>query len=147
MCFTDADLVINEVMWWDNGMYFCSIDAAGDVVGDSDKEIRLIVYRKYQHTEDLFYHKTIIDADAGHTPLPLRLADCAAHRPRWIAPHHTDLYLLLPVLSSELLLLCPLSLLSSHLLLPRRRYSRALTLYYLSIFVCAFITSDNMLQC
>ncbi|XP_056611809.1 immunoglobulin-like domain-containing receptor 1b [Triplophysa dalaica] len=40
----NADLVINEVMWWDNGMYFCSIDAAGDVVGDSDKEIRLIVY-------------------------------------------------------------------------------------------------------
>lgn len=39
-----ADLVINEIMWWDNGMYFCSIDAAGDVVGDSDKEIRLIVY-------------------------------------------------------------------------------------------------------
>ncbi|KAK2904876.1 hypothetical protein QQF64_033019 [Cirrhinus molitorella] len=39
-----ADLVLNEVMWWDNGMYFCSIDAAGDVVGDSDKEIRLIVY-------------------------------------------------------------------------------------------------------
>lgn len=48
---TDADLVINEVMWWDNGMYFCSIDAAGDVVGDSDKEIRLIVYRKYEHIE------------------------------------------------------------------------------------------------
>ncbi|XP_051563841.1 immunoglobulin-like domain-containing receptor 1b [Myxocyprinus asiaticus] len=39
-----ADLVINEVMWWDNGMYYCSIDAAGDVVGDSDKEIKLIVY-------------------------------------------------------------------------------------------------------
>ncbi|KAI5106970.1 immunoglobulin-like domain containing receptor 1b precursor, partial [Silurus meridionalis] len=39
-----ADLVINEVMWWDNGMYFCSIDAAGDTIGDSDKEIRLIVY-------------------------------------------------------------------------------------------------------
>uniref|UniRef100_A0A3B1JPX9 Immunoglobulin-like domain containing receptor 1b n=1 Tax=Astyanax mexicanus TaxID=7994 RepID=A0A3B1JPX9_ASTMX len=39
-----ADLVITEVMWWDNGMYFCSIDAAGDTIGDSDKEIRLIVY-------------------------------------------------------------------------------------------------------
>ncbi|XP_051567135.1 immunoglobulin-like domain-containing receptor 1 [Myxocyprinus asiaticus] len=39
-----ADLVINEVMWWDNGMYYCSIDATGDVVGDSDKEIKLIVY-------------------------------------------------------------------------------------------------------
>lgn len=40
----NADLVINEVMWWDNGMYFCAVDAPGDVVGDSDKEIRLIVY-------------------------------------------------------------------------------------------------------
>ncbi|XP_073702078.1 immunoglobulin-like domain-containing receptor 1b [Garra rufa] len=39
-----ADLVINEIMWWDNGMYFCSVDATGDVVGDSDKEIRLVVY-------------------------------------------------------------------------------------------------------
>ncbi|XP_061565728.1 immunoglobulin-like domain-containing receptor 1 [Cololabis saira] len=40
----NADLVINEVMWWDNGVYFCSVDAAGDTTGDSDKEIKLIVY-------------------------------------------------------------------------------------------------------
>ncbi|XP_040005059.1 immunoglobulin-like domain-containing receptor 1 isoform X2 [Xiphias gladius] len=39
-----ADLVINEVMWWDNGVYFCTIDAAGDTTGDSDREIKLIVY-------------------------------------------------------------------------------------------------------
>ncbi|XP_063068596.1 immunoglobulin-like domain-containing receptor 1a [Engraulis encrasicolus] len=39
-----ADLVINEVMWWDHGVYYCSIDAAGDTSGDSDKEIKLIVY-------------------------------------------------------------------------------------------------------
>ncbi|KAK2850230.1 hypothetical protein Q7C36_009013 [Tachysurus vachellii] len=39
-----ADLVITEVMWWDNGVYFCSVDAAGDTVGDSDREIKLIVY-------------------------------------------------------------------------------------------------------
>ncbi|XP_056120802.1 immunoglobulin-like domain-containing receptor 1a [Rhinichthys klamathensis goyatoka] len=39
-----ADLVINEVMWWDNGMYFCSVDAPGDTIGDSDKEMKLIVY-------------------------------------------------------------------------------------------------------
>nr|XP_040058244.1 immunoglobulin-like domain-containing receptor 1b isoform X1 [Gasterosteus aculeatus aculeatus] len=39
-----ADLVINEVMWWDNGVYFCSIDAAGDTAGDSDQEVKLIVY-------------------------------------------------------------------------------------------------------
>ncbi|XP_040913724.1 immunoglobulin-like domain-containing receptor 1b [Toxotes jaculatrix] len=39
-----ADLVINEIMWWDNGVYFCTIDAAGDTTGDSDREIKLIVY-------------------------------------------------------------------------------------------------------
>ncbi|CAB1346486.1 unnamed protein product, partial [Coregonus sp. 'balchen'] len=40
-----ADLVINEVMWWDNGVYFCSFDAPGDTSGDSDREVKLIVYR------------------------------------------------------------------------------------------------------
>lgn len=44
---TEADLVINEVMWWDNGVYFCSIDAAGDTAGDSDQEVKLIVYREF----------------------------------------------------------------------------------------------------
>ncbi|XP_035015191.1 immunoglobulin-like domain-containing receptor 1a isoform X2 [Hippoglossus stenolepis] len=39
-----ADLVMNEVMWWDNGVYYCNVDAAGDTSGDSDKEIKLIVY-------------------------------------------------------------------------------------------------------
>lgn len=39
-----ADLVINEVMWWDNGVYFCTVQAPGDTTGDSDKEIRLIVF-------------------------------------------------------------------------------------------------------
>ncbi|XP_041662206.1 immunoglobulin-like domain-containing receptor 1 [Cheilinus undulatus] len=39
-----ADLAITEVMWWDNGVYFCSIDAPGDTIGDSDKEVKLIVY-------------------------------------------------------------------------------------------------------
>ncbi|XP_051235058.1 immunoglobulin-like domain-containing receptor 1 [Dicentrarchus labrax] len=39
-----ADLVLNEIMWWDNGVYFCSVDAAGDTSGDSDKEVKLIVY-------------------------------------------------------------------------------------------------------
>ncbi|XP_037552738.1 immunoglobulin-like domain-containing receptor 1a [Nematolebias whitei] len=39
-----ADLVINEVMWWDNGVYVCSVDAAGDTTGNPDKEIKLIVY-------------------------------------------------------------------------------------------------------
>lgn len=44
--YTEADLVISEVMWWDNGVYFCNVDAAGDTSGDSDKEVKLIVYRK-----------------------------------------------------------------------------------------------------
>ncbi|KAJ0056413.1 hypothetical protein NL108_006892 [Boleophthalmus pectinirostris] len=39
-----ADLQITEVMWWDNGVYFCQVDAPGDTVGDNDKEIKLIVY-------------------------------------------------------------------------------------------------------
>ncbi|XP_061648385.1 immunoglobulin-like domain-containing receptor 1b isoform X1 [Phyllopteryx taeniolatus] len=39
-----ADLAITEVMWWDNGVYFCTIDAAGDTSGDSDREVKLIVY-------------------------------------------------------------------------------------------------------
>ncbi|XP_051797331.1 immunoglobulin-like domain-containing receptor 1a isoform X2 [Acanthochromis polyacanthus] len=39
-----ADLVINEVMWWDNGVYFCAVDAPGDTTGDADKEVKLIVY-------------------------------------------------------------------------------------------------------
>ncbi|KAK7882454.1 hypothetical protein WMY93_028628 [Mugilogobius chulae] len=40
----EADLVITEVMWWDNGVYYCTIDAAGDTTGDSDREVKLIVY-------------------------------------------------------------------------------------------------------
>ncbi|XP_061697322.1 immunoglobulin-like domain-containing receptor 1 isoform X2 [Syngnathoides biaculeatus] len=39
-----ADLAITEVMWWDNGVYFCTIDAAGDTSGDNDREVKLIVY-------------------------------------------------------------------------------------------------------
>lgn len=39
-----ADLVITEVMWWDNGVYFCNIDAPGDTAGDPDQEVKLIVF-------------------------------------------------------------------------------------------------------
>lgn len=39
-----ADLQITEVMWWDNGVYFCQVDAPGDTIGDNDKEVKLIVY-------------------------------------------------------------------------------------------------------
>ncbi|TSK17780.1 Immunoglobulin-like domain-containing receptor 1 [Bagarius yarrelli] len=39
-----ADLVISEVMWWDNGVYVCSVDAAGDTSGYPNKYISLVVY-------------------------------------------------------------------------------------------------------
>ncbi|XP_063812793.1 immunoglobulin-like domain-containing receptor 1 isoform X2 [Pseudophryne corroboree] len=38
-----ADLVISEVMWWDHGVYYCTVEAQGDTSGDPDKEIKLIV--------------------------------------------------------------------------------------------------------
>lgn len=44
--YTGADLVINEVMWWDHGVYYCTIEAPGDTSGDPDKEVKLIVLRK-----------------------------------------------------------------------------------------------------
>ncbi|XP_068597730.1 immunoglobulin-like domain-containing receptor 1 [Brachionichthys hirsutus] len=39
-----ADLVINEVMWQDNGVYVCSVQATGDTSGDPDEDVKLIVY-------------------------------------------------------------------------------------------------------
>lgn len=38
-----ADLVMSEVMWWDHGVYYCSVEAQGDTSGDRDKEVKLIV--------------------------------------------------------------------------------------------------------
>ncbi|NWS76283.1 ILDR1 protein, partial [Crotophaga sulcirostris] len=38
-----ADLVISEVMWWDHGVYYCTVEAPGDTSGDADKEVKLIV--------------------------------------------------------------------------------------------------------
>ncbi|XP_066516280.1 immunoglobulin-like domain-containing receptor 1a [Hoplias malabaricus] len=40
----NADLWIGEVKWWDNGVYFCSVEAAGDTSGGGDKFVKLIVY-------------------------------------------------------------------------------------------------------
>ncbi|KAF5901376.1 immunoglobulin-like domain-containing receptor 1, partial [Clarias magur] len=40
----NADLVISEVMWWDNGVYVCSVSAPGDTTGYPDKPVKLIVY-------------------------------------------------------------------------------------------------------
>lgn len=39
-----ADLVINDVMWWDNGVYYCNVNAAGDTSGVTDSPVKLIVY-------------------------------------------------------------------------------------------------------
>ncbi|MBN3303548.1 ILDR1 protein, partial [Amia calva] len=39
-----ADLVIQEVMWWDNGVYYCSVYAAGDTSGNPENFVKLIVY-------------------------------------------------------------------------------------------------------
>ncbi|XP_032889279.1 immunoglobulin-like domain-containing receptor 1 isoform X2 [Amblyraja radiata] len=44
-----ADLWINEVMWWDHGVYFCTVEAPGDTTGDSDKEVRLVVLPLARH--------------------------------------------------------------------------------------------------
>ncbi|XP_058517951.1 immunoglobulin-like domain-containing receptor 1 isoform X3 [Ochotona princeps] len=44
-----ADLVINEVMWWDHGVYYCTIEAPGDTSGDPDKEVKLIVLLLARH--------------------------------------------------------------------------------------------------
>ncbi|XP_070262401.1 immunoglobulin-like domain-containing receptor 1 isoform X5 [Myotis yumanensis] len=44
-----ADLVINEVMWWDHGVYYCAIEAPGDTSGDPDKEVKLIVLPLARH--------------------------------------------------------------------------------------------------
>lgn len=41
--FIEADLLINEVMWWDHGVYYCNVEAPGDTSGDPDIEVKLIV--------------------------------------------------------------------------------------------------------
>lgn len=50
-----------------------------------------------------------------------RLADGAVNHPRGSPAHHAPLHMLLPVLPAEVLLLCPLPMLSAHMLLPRER--------------------------
>uniref|UniRef100_A0A8C6NK28 Immunoglobulin-like domain containing receptor 1a n=1 Tax=Nothobranchius furzeri TaxID=105023 RepID=A0A8C6NK28_NOTFU len=39
-----ADLSITEVMWWDNGVYYCTVNAAGDTSGNPEQPVKLIVY-------------------------------------------------------------------------------------------------------
>lgn len=48
-----------------------------------------------------------------------RLADCVLHYHRGPPPYPPIMYLLLPMLPSEVLLLCPLPMLPTNLLLPR----------------------------
>ncbi|KAF7251234.1 Immunoglobulin-like domain-containing receptor 1 [Varanus komodoensis] len=48
-----ADLVINEVMWWDHGVYYCTVEAPGDTTGDPDKEVKLIMSWMVQGWERL----------------------------------------------------------------------------------------------
>lgn len=50
--------MINEVMWWDHGVYYCTIEAPGDTSGDPDKEVKLIVLRKCCRSF-LFVHPTM----------------------------------------------------------------------------------------
>lgn len=50
--------MINEVMWWDHGVYYCAIEAPGDTTGDPDKEVKLIVLRKCCGNF-LFVHPTV----------------------------------------------------------------------------------------
>ncbi|XP_055363149.1 immunoglobulin-like domain-containing receptor 1 isoform X2 [Betta splendens] len=40
----NADLVISEVMWWDNGVYYCTVSAYGDTSGNPQQYVELIVY-------------------------------------------------------------------------------------------------------
>lgn len=117
---TDADLVINEVMWWDNGVYFCSIDAAGDTSGDSDREVKLIVYRKSENTV-LSLMKTSNECECKSVAVCCRLADSAVDHLGRSSAHHALLHMLLSVLPTEVLLLRPLPLLSADVLLPRER--------------------------
>lgn len=137
-CSLGADLLINEVMWWDHGVYYCAVEAPGDTAGDPDKEVKLVVLRKCQCSvlpptcRSLFSPtlnvlgrcsvSTCSDMQQGSLlmPLPLpplRLAHCDLHHP-WCSPSlHTDRGVLVPVLPPTLLLPCPLCLLPYPLLL------------------------------
>ena len=120
-------------MWWDNGVYFCTIDAAGDTTGDSDREVKLIVYREFHHLR--FEDFSEVETSVIMWPLTCsRLADRAADHPRLPPAHHPPLRLLLSVLPAEVLLLRPLPVLSSDLLLPGERCESQLTntIYYVT---------------
>ncbi|XP_061222641.1 immunoglobulin-like domain-containing receptor 1 isoform X1 [Neopsephotus bourkii] len=60
-----ADLVISEVMWWDHGVYYCTVEAPGDTSGDMDKEVKLIVLRKC-----LCFSAWVVDTSYSLPPHP-----------------------------------------------------------------------------
>uniref|UniRef100_A0A663LMZ2 Ig-like domain-containing protein n=1 Tax=Athene cunicularia TaxID=194338 RepID=A0A663LMZ2_ATHCN len=60
-----ADLVISEVMWWDHGVYYCTVEAPGDTSGDADKEVKLIVLRKC-----LWFVAWVADVSSCSLPSP-----------------------------------------------------------------------------
>uniref|UniRef100_A0A8C9FHZ1 Ig-like domain-containing protein n=1 Tax=Pavo cristatus TaxID=9049 RepID=A0A8C9FHZ1_PAVCR len=55
-----ADLVISEVMWWDHGVYYCTVEAPGDTSGDPDKEVKLIVLLEISIEFPLLGHRTLL---------------------------------------------------------------------------------------
>nr|XP_014353060.1 PREDICTED: immunoglobulin-like domain-containing receptor 1 [Latimeria chalumnae] len=59
-----ADLAITEVMWWDHGVYYCTIEAPGDTNGDPDKEVRLVVLSKIAVKQ----YRMVKDAKKGLIP-------------------------------------------------------------------------------
>lgn len=129
---TEADLVITEVMWWDNGVYFCTIDAPGDTSGDSDREVKLIVYRESENTA-----AENIQRGCKSVVVCCRLADSAVDHPGRSPAHHALLHMLLSVLPTEVLLLRPLPLLSADMLLPRERWLTPFCLIYQDTSFCS----------
>lgn len=106
-------------MWWDNGVYFCTIDAAGDTSGISDRQVKLIVYRESGNRGAVFNER--MRGSARVLLFFCRLADGAVDHPGRSSAHDAPLHLLLSVLPAEVLLLRALPLLPADVLLPRER--------------------------
>lgn len=98
-------------------MYYCSIEAPGDTTGDSDREVRLIVYREFPLSFPAEAFKENAKLRSVLLSSCFRLAHRPVHHHRRIVAHYALLHMLLSVLPTKVLLLCPLSLLSSDLLL------------------------------
>lgn len=78
-------------------------------------------------------------------PLSLRLVNSVVHHHWSPPPHHPLRYLLLPVLPSEMLLLCSLSLLPTAVLLPWKRYQHFCAIHmgiFLNWYFCFLIWKE-----